>query len=89
MTSDDADRTASHEAADCGRRNELDNAADSEQTDGKYNETTDEGKRNCDFGAGVNVRVGFLDVFDNVRDLERHDCDRANGDILRGGKELM
>jgi hypothetical protein len=84
-----ANRAAGHEAAHSRRRDKLDDAADPEQTDTKDDEAADKGKRDCDFWTSVDAGVSFLDVLDHVGDLERHDCDGADGDVLGCGKELM
>lgn len=50
--------------------------------------TTDEREGDRNFGAGVSVSLFFLDVFDDLRNSQAHDSDRANRDILGSCEKL-
>lgn len=88
LTGNNTECGARYEAGDSGQRDELDYPAEAEQSNGEEDETTNKCYFGCDLWARPSVGVLFIDVFDNLGDLERHDRDGANGNIFGRGKQL-
>ena len=87
LTGGNVDRTTSHEPRDGRLRDELDDPADSQQTDGEDDETADEGEAGGDYGCRVQITVLVLNLGDDVTRLEGHDGDRADRDVFGSGEE--
>jgi hypothetical protein len=88
LTYGDIDGRSCHETADCRERNELYDPANPKQANPEDNKSTDECNSCCNLRTFPFIRMRTLDVFDDLRNCERHNCHRANGHILRGSKEL-
>lgn len=89
LAGDDVESRASHKARHCWSRDEFDDPAKAEETNSEDNKTTDEGERGGDLWTRPMIGVSSLDVSDDLADLERHDCNRTDGYILRGGAMIQ
>ena len=86
MTGDNIECGSRYEAGDSGQRDELYYPAEAEQSNAEDNEAANECYFGGDLWARPSLGVLVVDVFDNLRDLERHDRDGANGNIFGRGK---
>jgi len=89
LASSDADGRTSHETADGGGGDELDDPAEAEETDTEDDEARDDGETASDSRVVPLVWMGRMYVLDDVGDGDGHDCDWADGDILRGCKKAV
>jgi hypothetical protein len=88
LAGDNTECGARYEAGDSGQRDELDYPAEAEQSNGEEGKAANECYFGGDLWARPSVGILFIDVFDNLRDLERHDRDGANGHIFGRGEQL-
>lgn len=86
LTGSDLDGGTSHETSYGGSRNELDDETETQQTDAESDDTTKEGECTCDDIGGPFFAV-CLDMLNDVENLERHDSDGTDSNILGGGEE--
>lgn len=88
LAGDDGDGAPRHEPRHGRRGDELDEPSETEQADGEDDESGDEGEGGCDDRASKDLSSWLpLDVRDDLGDLEGHDSDGTDGDILGGRKD--
>lgn len=88
LSDGDIEGRTSHETSYDGYRYQLHYPAEAEQSDAQDDEAANERQIYGDFGTGIFFGVFMVDVCNDLRDRKRHDCDWADGNILRCGEQL-
>lgn len=78
LSRNNVDSGSGHEAAHCRGRNELYDPPQTKKTDAKDDEATYECDRRCYLWAVPFTGVRVVDVFNDLRDCERHNGHRTN-----------
>lgn len=89
LSSGDTDSRTGHKATDSGGGDEFHEPPEPEQTNPKDDEATNKSECRCNLWSFPLIRVGCLNMFDDLGDCERHNGDRPDRNILGGREELQ
>ena len=88
LSRDDVERRTCHESTDSRRGNKLDEPSKVQQTNAQDDEAAYEGDSGCNLRTVPHIGMCLVDMFDDLGNRERHDCDGTDGHILGGSEEL-